>query len=51
MQMAAGAQKEIFITRIERGDIANEVPNISPNAEFIDLPNIDGDSHSCSTQV
>ena len=51
MQMAARAEQEIFISRVERGDIADEVPDISANAEFIDLPNIDRDSHSRSTQV
>ena len=51
MQMAAGAQQEIFITCVENGDIANEIPDISPNPKFIDLPNINRNSHSRSTQV
>ena len=32
-------------------DIADEVPDVSSNPEFIDLPNINRDSHSRSTQV
>src|SRR5262245_14047380 len=49
--MTTAAEKEIFVTGVERGDIANEVPDVSPNAELVDLSNINRDSHSHSTQV
>ena len=51
MQMTARAEQEVFIARIKRSDIADEIPDVSPDPEFIDLPNIDRDSHSRSTQV
>ena len=32
--------------RSERGDITNEIPDVSPNPEFIDLPDVDRNSHT-----
>ena len=49
MQMTARAEQKIFVARVERSNVADEVPDIRPNSEFIDLPNINRDSHSHST--
>ena len=46
VKMTLRADQKIFVAGVERSNIANEVPDISSNPEFIDLPNVDRNSHT-----
>jgi hypothetical protein len=45
VKMTLCADQKIFILSVERGDVADEVPDVGSNPEFIDLPDVDRNSH------
>src|SRR5262245_36490846 len=45
VKVSMRADKEILVLRIDRRKIAHEIPDVRPDAEFIDFPDIDRDTH------
>ena len=40
------SDQKIFVTGIDRCDIAYQIPDVGTHSEFIDLPDVDRDPHS-----
>src|SRR5262245_12603694 len=45
VKVSMRADKEILVLRIDRRKIAHEIPDVGPDTEFIDFPDIDRDTH------
>src|SRR5687768_3767446 len=45
MEITLRTDQQIFVSGIERCNVPDEIPDISSNAEFMNLPDVNRDSH------
>jgi hypothetical protein len=46
MKIAVRTDQQILVLKINCGDVAHQIPDVSAYSEFVDLSNVDRDAHS-----
>ena len=51
MEIAPGSDQEILVFSIQLIEVADEIPNVSSGAEFVDLADVDCNAHGLSRSM
>ena len=47
VEVSMRSDQKIFVSGIDRGNIADQVPDIGTHPELVDFPDVDRDPHNC----
>ena len=45
------SHEQVFVLLVDQGEVSHEIPDICPDAELIDLPNVDCDAHGSDAAI